>query len=65
MLRFTLMAGRKPIYDTESLEIGQKLRLSKEIELYRYQYVRTFNKRSEKRFVLKTEGKKVFVERIA
>ena len=59
------MAGRKPIYDTESLEIGQKMRLSKEIELYRYQYVRTFNKRSNKRFVLKTEGKKVFVERIA
>lgn len=65
MPTFTGMAGRKPIYDTETLEIGEKLRLSNEIINYRYQYVRTFNKRSDKKFVLKTEGKKVFVERIA
>jgi hypothetical protein len=59
------MAGRKPIYDTESLEIGGKLRLSDGVKLYRYQYVRTFNNRSNKKFALRTEGKKLFVERIA
>jgi len=60
------MAGRKPIYDTESLEIGQKLRLSDGVKLFRYQYIRTFNKRArDKKFKLTTVGKKLFVERIA
>lgn len=60
------MAGRKPIYDTENLEIGDKIRLSENIKNFRYQYLRTFNKRTEgKKFILKTVGEKLFVERIA
>lgn len=60
------MKGRKPIYDTESLEIGQKLRLPKKIEKFKDQYLYSFRERNkEKDFKIVEEEKKLFVERIA
>ena len=43
---FTGMAGRKPIYRPETLEIGQKMALPKKIVRFGYQYVHTFNQRN-------------------
>jgi Tfp pilus assembly protein PilF len=60
------MKGRKPIYQAESLEIGQKIRLkgnSKEFaNQYAYQFRRKF---PGKVFKKVTENGKVFIERIS
>jgi hypothetical protein len=60
------MAGRKPIYDTESLEIGQKLKLPYRLKKFKDQYLYNFRERNrEKNFEIIEEGSKLFVERTA
>jgi len=60
------MSGRKPIYDTESLEIGQKLKLPKRLKKFKDQYLYNFRKRNkEKSFEIIEEGSKLFIERTA
>lgn len=62
---FDSMSGRKPIYDVESLEIGQKMKLPPQIHPVRFQYLRNFNGRDQaKKYKLTREGKKIFVERV-
>lgn len=64
------MTGRKPLYDTDSLEIGEKLRLPEEVRNFKDQYLYTFRKRAKKKglireFQLVESRSKLFVERIA
>ncbi len=60
------MAGRNPIYDTESLEIGEKLKLPYRLKDFKDQYLYNFRKRNkEKDFRMVEEDRKLFVERIA
>lgn len=57
--------GRKRIYRTENLEIGQKIELSVSNRQFKDQYVSQFNAReSGKKFKATEEGKRVFIERV-
>ncbi len=59
--------GRKPIYDTKNLEIGNRLQLFGKAKRFKDQYLYTFNGRHLRRsdFILVEENDKIFVERIA
>ena len=59
------MAGRKPLYDTESLEIGSKMELKGKAKRFKDQYLYAFNERSEKKFRQILEDGKIFIERIS
>jgi len=59
------MAGRKPLYDTENLEIGSKIELRGKSKKFKDQYLYTLNNRSRNKFRQIVEGKKVFLERIS
>ncbi len=58
--------GRKRIYNTENLEIGQKIELSPSNRRFKDQYVSQFNARElGKKFKAIEDGKKIFIERVA
>lgn len=61
------MSGRKPLYDTETLEIGEKMQLSWKARKFKDQYLYAFNNKKreiKKKFKAVSEGNKVFIERI-
>jgi hypothetical protein len=59
------MRGRKPIYDGNSLEIGEKMQLSNRVKAFKYQYLYSVRKRTEGEFELVEEDNKIFIERKA
>ena len=59
------MAGRKPLYDTESLQIGSKIELRGKARKFKDQYLHAFNNRGEKKFKQILNEGKVFIERIS
>lgn len=59
------MAGRKPKYDVETLEIGQKLALPHRVKEFKDQYIYNFNKRGKGKYRAIVSEDKLFVERIA
>ncbi|HTJ53740.1 MAG TPA: hypothetical protein VL443_30000 [Cyclobacteriaceae bacterium] len=60
------MKGRKPLYDIESLQIGEKLRLPKRIERFKDQYLYAFKGRNkQKDFKIVEEEEKIYIERVA
>jgi hypothetical protein len=60
------MAGRKPIYDSKSLKIGQKIQLLGKAAKYSDQYLYAIrNREPEKSFSIVEENKKIFIERVA
>ncbi len=56
------MKGRKPIYNPESLEIGQKMPIPGKKKQFGHQYARSFNKRFEGMTFKFIDG---FIERVA
>lgn len=59
--------GRKPLFDVESLEIGQKLPFPKRKIKYIYQYLNNFNRKDReiiKEFAKAEVGGDTFIERI-
>lgn len=61
------MAGRKPIYDVKSLEIGEKLALSKKTKKwYMHQYAYSYNENHyPKRFKAEWINERAHIIRIA
>jgi hypothetical protein len=57
--------GRKPIYDGDSLKIGEKMQLSNRAKPFKYQYLYSVRNRSNGEFELVEEDNKVFIERKA
>ncbi len=56
--------GRKPIYKTESLEIGGRIELKGKPKKYSWQYLNNFNERGEAKYKHIKDGKNIFIERI-
>lgn len=56
------MIGRKPIYEPEKLEIGQKLTLRRGKEKFGHQYATNFNNRFKGRKFKFIDG---FIERVS
>lgn len=59
------MAGRKALYNTETLEVGQKMELFGAAKEFKYQYVYQARKRAKGKFRIVKEKKKIFIERFA
>ena len=59
------MAGRKPLHDFNTLEIGEKTALLGKAKKWPHQFINQYNKRMGRKLELIKEGKKLFVERIA
>lgn len=58
--------GRKPIYDLESLNLGDSIELKGKAKKFSWQYLRNFNARNDDRqFKHVREGNKVFIKRVA
>jgi len=60
-----MTAGRKPLYNPEALELGQKMEMKGKAKKFVHQYLSAFNKRnSNKKYRYAPEGNKIFIERI-
>jgi len=58
------MAGRKPIYNPETLEIGQIMEIKGNKKKFGHQIAYSFNGRLEgRKFKSYSEGSKVFIKR--
>jgi hypothetical protein len=59
------MAGRKPKYQPEKMQVGDKVQLHGAAKKYADQYVYAFRKKCpSKSFKKKTESGKIFIERV-
>jgi hypothetical protein len=60
------MAGRKSIFNPETLKIGGKIRLNSKQREFAYQYAHTFRKKNpDKKFVRFEEDGQVYIKRIS
>ncbi len=62
------MAGRKPIYATDTIKIGKKIEVEGKTALYKDQFVFALNNskknKGKKKFTSIMEGGKVFIKRL-